>query len=136
MLSSADGKRIMSYHQLRLAAIKDAVDQVENAVNQVDSDLHFQLKHAVEQVDTMFAGSNPRLTCCLEATMEDPRLQKQMASVQKQMEATTSESPSLLEVGQSSGEGAKVEPWKAMAATLLLASNLVPSFAFDVARVK
>jgi cytochrome c6 len=136
MLSSADGKRIMSYHQLRLAAIKDAVDQVENAVNQVDSDLHFQLKHAVEQVDTMFAGSNPQLTCCLEAMMEGPRVQKQMASVQKQMEAMKAGSPSLLEVGQSSGGGAKVEPWKAMVATLLLASNMVPSFAFDVARVK
>jgi len=141
MLIVAEGSRIrndgsMSYHQVKIAAIQDAVDQVEHTVNQVDSDLHFALKHAVEQVDTMFAGCNPLLKCCLEAMMEDPKVQKQMASVLQQMEAVKAESPSLLQVGESSGGGAKVEPWKAMVATLLLASNLVPSFAFDVARVK
>jgi len=154
MISSANGNRIrndasnlqkeaasesgvsMSYHQVRIAAKEAAADEVANAVKQVDSNIHFVLKQAVEQVETMLAGSNPRVKCCLEAMMEDPKVQKQMASVQKQMKATKAESPSLLEVAESSDAGAKVEPWKAMVATLLLASNLVPSFAFDVARVK
>jgi len=70
------------------------------------------------------------------AMMKDPSLQKQMASVQKHMDAMKVESPSLLEVSESSDGGAKVKPWKAMAATLLLASNLSPSVAFDVVRVK
>merc|ERR1719281_2320125 len=65
---------------------------------------HFQgqVKHAVEQVDTMLADSkvhnllvafeeeliaNPQLQQQLEAMMKDPSLQEQMASVQKQMEA-------------------------------------------------
>merc|ERR1719310_1979572 len=126
----------MSYHQLRIAAKEAAADQVADVVNQVDSNIHFVLKQAVEQVDTMLAGSNPRVKCCLEAMMEDPKVQKQMSSVQKQMKATKAESPSLLEVAESSGGRAKVEPWKAMVATLLLASNMVPSFAFDVSRVK
>jgi cytochrome c6 len=141
MSTFVEGSRIrndvsMSYHQVRIAATKDIADQVEHGVNQVDSDFHYALKHAVEQVDTMFVGCSPRLTCCLEAMMEDPKLQKQMASVQKQMEAGKAESPSLVQVGESSGAGAKVDPWKAMVATLLLASNMAPSFAFDVARVK
>jgi len=143
MLSFAEGSRIrndasnsMSYHQVRIAAKEDAADEVEHAVNQVDSNIHYVLKHAVEQVDTMLAGTSARVKCCLEAMMEDPKIQKQMASVQKQLQATKAESPSLLEVAESSGAGAKVDPWKGMVATLLLASNLVPSFAFDVARVK
>merc|ERR1719327_1872384 len=126
----------MSYHEMRIVAKEDAADEVEHVVNQVDSNIHFVLKQAVEQVDTMLAGSNPRVKCCLEAMMEDPKVQKQMSSVQKQMKATKAESPSLLEVAESSGGRANVEPWKAMVATLLLASNMVPSFAFDVARVK
>jgi len=117
----------------------------------VDTDLQEQVKHAVEGVDTMLADpnvldqlaafekaltANPELQCCLESTMKAPSLQKQMASVQKQMDAMKVESPSLLEVSESSDGGAKVKPWKAMAATLLLTSNLSPSVAFDVARVK
>merc|ERR1719217_22599 len=138
MLSSAEGSRIRNEasNMQKEAAKEAAADQVADAVNQVDSNIHYVMKHAVEQVETMLAGSSPRVKCCLEAMMEDPKVQKQMASVQKQMEAMKAGSPSLLEVGQSSGGGAKVEPWKAMVATLLLASNLVPSFAFDVARVK
>jgi len=154
MFSSAEGSRIrndasnvqkdaasdsgvsMSYHQVRIAAKEAAADEVANAVSQVDSNIHFVLKQAVEQVDAMLSGSNPRVKCCLEAMSEDPKVQKQLASVQKQMKAAKAESPSLLEVSESSGEGAAVEPWKAMIATLLLSSNLVPSFAFDVARVK
>jgi cytochrome c6 len=138
MFSSAEGSRIRNEaSNMQKEAAKEAVaDQVADAVDQVDSNMHFVLKQAVEQVDTMLAGSNPRVKCCLEAMMEDPKVQKQMSSVQKQMKSTKAESPSLLEVAESSGGRAKVEPWKAMVATLLLASNMVPSFAFDVARVK
>merc|ERR1719213_223429 len=59
-----------------------------------------------------------------------------MALVQKQMEAEEVESPPLLEVGESSGGGAKVVPYKAMAAALVMMSDLSPSLAFDVGQVK
>merc|ERR1719335_958355 len=91
------------------------------------------MKDGVDEAFEKKAAANPQLQCCLEGMMEDPSLQKMMALVQKQMEA---ESPSLLEVGESSGEEAKVVPWKVMAAALLMMSNLSPSLAFDVAQVK
>merc|ERR1719399_2762582 len=118
MFSSAEGSRIRNEasNMQKDAAKQAAADQVADAVDQVDSNMHFVLKQAVEQVDTMLAGSNPRVKCCLEAMMEDPKVQKQMASVQKQMKATKAESPSLLEVAESSGAGAKVDPWKGMVA--------------------
>lgn len=66
--------------------------------------------------------------------MKNQSLQEQMASVAKQMEAMkvkSPSSPSLLEVGELSGGQATFEPWKAMAATLLLKD---PSFALHIGK--
>lgn len=55
----------------------------------------------------------------------------QMLRVQKRIKSMKGESPSLLQVTESSGEQATLEPWKAIAATCLLTANLSPSLGFS-----
>lgn len=138
----AEGGRIKASESIKAKASSDVGTTSENikALHRImlaHTNFQGQVKHAVEQVDTLLADpnvhdqlvalekeleANPQLQQSLDAMLEDPILQKKMALVEEQiktMKLGKESSSSLLEVSESSGGQATIEPWKVMAAAIL-----------------